>query len=310
MLGNLKAKLKLAAARLWHNVNYQRFKKFQSSLIEESIKYLSQIQDKDETKTLYPLPLNTLIDVSFISDPGWKEIYRDLGYRGEKISHRKSWEYTQIIYGLEKLGKLHDKSEILGVAAGHERTLYYLANRCKSVTGTDLYEGSFAVDTGGALEADPSVLEEAEKYAPFEYRRENLKFMKMDALDLDFPDESFDAVTCVSSIEHFGGPENYKRAASEIARVLKPGGVAALTTEFSLNGSYYTGYFNRETLFKYVIEPSGLKLAEPFRFSINPDYYDHVRILPRDREKLPHLLIQLGKVLFTSISIFLMKKSI
>ncbi len=310
MIGELKAKLRLAGARLWHGVNYPRFKKLQPKLIEDSKDYLSRIQKEEKGEHHFPLPLNTFTDGSFISDPEWKQIYFNFDYDKKMVSHRKNWEFTHTIYGLEKLGKLTEESSILGVAAGHEHPLYYFANKCGSVTGTDLYEGSFAVDGKGEAEADPAVLKEAEKYAPFPYRKDRLKYMKMDALNLNFPDESFDAVTCLSSIEHFGGPDNYIKSAKEMARVLKPGGIAALTTEFSLSGGEYTGYFNRDNLYEYIIKPSGMELTEPFRFHINPEYYSEIKILPHDHGLLPHLLIQTGKILFTSVSIFLRKRKL
>ena len=44
----------------------------------------------------------------------------------------------------------------------------------------------------------------------------------MNALDLRFPDEAFDIVYPISSIEHFGGPAQTAHAAREMARVLRP----------------------------------------------------------------------------------------
>lgn len=50
-----------------------------------------------------------------------------------------------------------------------------------------------------------------------------------DARALSFGDESFDAVACVSVIEHVPG-EGDRRAMEEMRRVLRPGGVLHLTT--------------------------------------------------------------------------------
>ena len=57
----------------------------------------------------------------------------------------------------------------------------------------------------------------------------------MDALDLRFEDRTFDAVYSLSSIEHFGGLAGATRALDEMARVLKPSGIVALTTECVIN---------------------------------------------------------------------------
>lgn len=51
----------------------------------------------------------------------------------------------------------------------------------------------------------------------------------MSALDLDFPDKSFDAVHAAQLIEHFS-PTDAARFVSEAARVLSEGGVVFLTT--------------------------------------------------------------------------------
>lgn len=50
-----------------------------------------------------------------------------------------------------------------------------------------------------------------------------------DARELSFADESFDAVACVSVIEHIAG-DGDTRAMAEMWRVLRPGGVLHLTT--------------------------------------------------------------------------------
>jgi arsenite methyltransferase len=53
-----------------------------------------------------------------------------------------------------------------------------------------------------------------------------VSFVRADALDLPFEDASFDAVLCECSLSSFA---DKPRAASEIARVLRPGGRAAVS---------------------------------------------------------------------------------
>jgi SAM-dependent methyltransferase len=74
------------------------------------------------------------------------------------------------------------------------------------------------------------------KYWDREWNPERLEVRDMNALELDFPDESFDAVFSSSSIEHFGHFKEVRKSIEEIYRVLKPGGVAAVATEFRLDG--------------------------------------------------------------------------
>ncbi|MCE1246919.1 MAG: class I SAM-dependent methyltransferase [Firmicutes bacterium] len=293
--------LRLFAAKSWHRINYPRYRKKQKLLINDAIRYISSIPGEKNDS----ISLNTLAGRRFIKEPEWKEIHQVMA--GESpLEHRKYWEYTQAVYGLSKLGMLGENRDLLGVASGHEAPLYYLSNHCRSVTATDIYDGFFAVEKDG--EANPEVLAEPDKYAPFAYRKDKLKFMRMNALELKFPDNSFDAVFSLSSVEHFGGEEQYGRAMKEMARVIKPGGIVAITTEFSLNGSDYRGYFNGELLEKYLIKPSGLKLVEPVNFYVEPDLYEFVRIMPIEIKKRPHFLLQIGNVLFTSVSLFLRKE--
>ena len=58
----------------------------------------------------------------------------------------------------------------------------------------------------------------------------------MDALDLRYEDGSFDGAFSASSIEHFGTHENVRRSLEEAFRVLRPGGVYAVSTEFRISG--------------------------------------------------------------------------
>lgn len=54
----------------------------------------------------------------------------------------------------------------------------------------------------------------------------NLRYCVADALALDFPDGHFDLLVSVEVIEHVGQPA---RMMQEVARVLKPGGLAIIT---------------------------------------------------------------------------------
>lgn len=101
-----------------------------------------------------------------------------------------------------------------------------------------------------------------------------------DICNLPFPDRRFDVVVSSEVIEHVPEP---KRAVSELARVLKPGGLLALTTpnrvwHFAivlanqLGARPYQGHENwvgyREL--RTWIEHSGLRVEEQFGFHLFP----------------------------------------
>ena len=72
---------------------------------------------------------------------------------------------------------------------------------------------------------------------PIPYRESHLEVRHMDAKQLEFPDDSFDAVFTLSSIEHFGSWANIRQSAREMGRVLRPGGCAFVVTECLLGRS-------------------------------------------------------------------------
>ena len=136
---------------------------------------------------------------------------------------RKYWEYAMLTLFLEDLGLLREDAQILSVGAGHETvTCLWLANRVGKVVATDIYgSGSF-----GEHEASRSMLSDPASFSPYPYRESHLEALHMDASKLEFPDDSFDAVFCLSSIEHVGSRADIRRSSAEMGRVLRRGGAA------------------------------------------------------------------------------------
>jgi len=58
----------------------------------------------------------------------------------------------------------------------------------------------------------------------------------MDARDLRYESDTFDAIFSSSSLEHFGNRDDVTRALREMHRVLRPGGLLCLSTELRLEG--------------------------------------------------------------------------
>jgi SAM-dependent methyltransferase len=235
---------------------------------------------------------------------------------------RKYWEYAMLGLYLEEVGALHEDAEALAVAAGHEEPLYWLANRIKRVLATDIYgEGDFSY-----REATASMLDDPSALAPYPYREDHLEVRSMNALALELPDESFDIVFSLSSIEHFGSPQDIAKGAREMARVLRPGGHLVIVTE-CLVGRHpldpalvqfgirlatlgrrcgaatprqrVIDAFNPRELRRDVIGPTGLELVQPLDTTMSPQTFDNMiywkgagELTPRTGEDYPHILLK------------------
>jgi SAM-dependent methyltransferase len=145
---------------------------------------------------------------------------------------RKDWETAMPIRTFEDHGFLDGTRDFLGVAAGIEPLLYCLTRYARRVFATDLY-----LDPGvWSVTAPASALQDPGRYWPSDWNPRRLVFQHMNALDLLYEDESFDGVFSSSSVEHFGDFGAVERAMDEIFRVLRPGGIAAFTTEYRVSG--------------------------------------------------------------------------
>jgi SAM-dependent methyltransferase len=226
-----------------------------------------------------------------------------LGYmRDPKRRHRKAWEWVHGMYGLKLLGVLNEKTSALGVGAGKEPVLYYLANHVNRVLATDVY------GTGSWEEAPKEMLDKPESFAPFPYREDHLSVQHMDGRSLILGDASFDVVFSFSSIEHFGGHAAATRAIREMARVVRPGGVVVVVTELILNGLPHSNYFLPHQIKRELIEPSGLKLVEDIDFSLSEETSASKVVNLDDsawQSISPHYIVRQGDWVWTSILFFL-----
>ncbi|HXA28222.1 MAG TPA: class I SAM-dependent methyltransferase [Candidatus Angelobacter sp.] len=254
-----------------------------------------------------PYILNAVCHPDFWDDPEWLDVQRTLELpRGDDEQHRKRFEWVQCVYGLERLGALGPRAKVLGVGAGHERVLFHLANRSALTVATDLYTGAFT--DSPAAEADPGFAADPQRYAPFPFRRDHLAVIRADGTRLPFPANAFDVVYSLSSIEHFGGHAAATTAMREMARVLKPGGIACVATELVLAGGEHPEFFTPQALQTYVIEQSGMVLVEKLHHKPLPQaLLDDPVWLDGDIYKNPHLVLGRGEHRWTSVVLFLRK---
>jgi SAM-dependent methyltransferase len=269
------------------------------------------------------LPLNSLTNVAAYDDKRWMELFRDLAtysydahiFNGDRPPdiYRKGWEWTQTIWGLEQLDMIQPHHRAIGVGAGRECVIFWLGDRLRTVVASDLYGGANWSDTGGR-EADPAVLEDPQRFCPRPIRSDVIEFKNLDGTDLGlYPADTFDFAWSLSSIEHFGSHERSADAVREMARVVRPGGIIAVATEYLLLAEQtHAEYFNRQDLEDHVINATpDLELTESIDWSLPPvDFLIDSIVFPQgiDRTRR-HIVLNDGWVQWTSVLLFLRKKS-
>ena len=217
-----------------------------------------------------------LCELGDFSDPDLRALMREIyGRDGEYpdgSEHRKSWEVAMTARALRDFGALREDAEVLGVGAGREATIFWLTRHVKRVFATDLYlyEDSWSAnDSSAKMLAEPS----GEPGVGWNARR--LVVQHMDGKDLHYEDGSFDGIFSSGSIEHFGSYEDIRRSVEEMYRVLKPGGITALATEFRLEGEPPglpgTVIFNEQELKRVVLDGVGWELASPLDLSLSEE---------------------------------------
>jgi SAM-dependent methyltransferase len=221
----------------------------------------------------------------------------------DKLSmHRKGYEFAQLLFGLTRLGRITPEARVLSVGAGHEAPLYWLANHVGCVVATDMYDTSWKEAWAG--EGDDRVFQQPKDFAPFPYREDRLTFLKMDGRKLAFPDASFDIVYSLSSIEHFGGLAGAIDAMDDMARVLKPGGILVLATEYCLSGPPHHEAFQPAEVQQLLTRP-GLAMIEPLDDRVHRRYEMSAVDLQKNPYQTPHMAVRDGETVFTSVVAFL-----
>jgi len=278
--------------------------RFYHTILKKFDSYIYEVRPSLSFET-EEIPLNKVCRFADTRNLLWRKGFDDLLFpKDPSLFHRKIWEFCQIIYGLRKLKRLHPHAIALGIGCGHEELMYFLANRVRKVYATDLYKDKYL---GG--EADKDVLFKPEKYAPFKFRKENLNIQRMDARELKFKDNTFDFCFSLSAIEHMGNRKNKLRAFKEVLRVLKPDGIFAMTTELILNRlGFMKGYFKLHNIINLSME-AGFEILGGIDTSIEKEFAFPPLALPMESHRTPHIILRNFNTVYTSFSLFLLKRS-
>jgi len=154
----------------------------------------------------------------------------DEWYKSKKGSFIDKIE-TDCAFGLFKT---KEGMKVLDVGCGTGNFSLKLAKRGCKVVGIDVSN---------------AMLEIAKKKAEMENL--NIKFLKMDAHNLDFEDESFDGVFSIATVEFI---EDFQKAIDEMFRVVKKGGQILIGTinKDSKWGRFYKSRSFSNSVFKYA----------------------------------------------------------
>ena len=152
-------------------------------------------------------------------------------------------------------------SSVISVGAGHELVLYWLANHVRRVIATDMYEGVWQ-DVQGR-EGDPDVINRPDDYAPFPVPPRSSDLHEDGRPAARLPGRA-------PSTSPTRSPRSSTSAACagaaatirEMGRVLKPGGILALATEYVLGGPPHRRNFLPEEI-RGPGRSAGLELVQP-----------------------------------------------
>jgi SAM-dependent methyltransferase len=153
----------------------------------------------------------------------------------------------------------------LGAGSGRSSLMVLLARPGARVTAFDLYSGYFGIDNN-----TPDRIRANARVAGVEDR---LEVQAGDMRHLPFADDSFDAAVSVAAIDHLD-EDGVRRALSEAARVVRPGGqflLVVINIDAWVRVAYpplphvHGGYFRREQFadrWRSALEAAGFSVDD------------------------------------------------
>jgi len=228
--------------------------------------------------------------------------------------HRKNWEFVWIIAALRRAGLLRANMRALGFGVGNEPLPAFFARLGMEVLATDAPSATIAGQGWDTTNQHASSREQL--WHPGIVNRESFeKCVSFAFADMNnIPDgfAGFDFCWSACCFEHLGSIENGLNFVRNSLKTLKPGGFAVHTTEFNLTSNDDTFEHPTLSLFrKRDIESLYGQLIEeghqPWPLNFFPGNGNIDAFVDLPPFALPHLKLQVGKYVTTSIGLVVRK---
>lgn len=265
------------------------------------------------------ISLSKVANVEDFNSKDFNNIYEKYGLSNIKpdvpinlpLLNRKTWEVAMAILSFDRLGLMDGTKEFLGIGAAKEETIVILSNNARRVFATDIYldPGSW----GGWYSED--ILVDARPHFDERLNWRKVVFQHVDGTNLPYEDNCFDGIFSCSSIEHFGDEAAIRRAIEEVYRVLKPGGVAAISTEYKISGQgegfHNVQLFDKDRLERVWLDGLSWKAIDFLDENLcksNPvDFEKSIHDKEYASTAYPHMILQNGVYEWTSVHLTLIK---
>jgi len=229
--------------------------------------------------------------------------------------HRKQWEFVYIMQSLWERGLLVEGKRGVGFGVGREPLVSYFSSMGNDILATDLDLEKATHAGWTASNQRTKTLEglNERQICPDELFKQKVTFQDVDMNAIPDNIREYDFCWSACCFEHLGSIELGKQFVLNSINTLKPGGWAIHTTELNLTSNTHTIDNSCTVLFRKKDLEDILTTAKKQGHYIEPLILNNSCVvdqfvdLPPYRAE-PHLRMQLGEYVTTSVGLIIRKK--